>query len=111
VQAGYLLVDKKVKLLLNAGIASDFFLKNRISAVDKSLESVTINPGSDAPFKSVYFNGLLGAQASYEFLPRYLVTLEPRYKLAITDFTRPEASYSSAPSSFGVGVGIKYVFK
>ncbi|GJM29756.1 MAG: hypothetical protein DHS20C17_23910 [Cyclobacteriaceae bacterium] len=111
VLAGYLVVDRKVKLLLNAGIASDFFLKNRISAVDQTLESVTINPGSSAPFRSVYFNGLLGAQASYEILPRYLVTLEPRYKLAITDFTRPEVSYTSSPSSFGVGVGIKYVFK
>ena len=111
VQAGYLVMDKKIKLLLNAGIASDLFLKNRISSVDNSLESVTINPGSDAPFKSVYFNGLLGAQASYEFLPRYLITLEPRYKLAISEFTKSNTTYSSLPSSFGIGVGVKYVFK
>lgn len=111
VQAGYLLLDSRVKVLVNAGIASDFFLKNRISAVDQPLESVTINAGSGAPYRSVYFNGLVGAQASYEFLPRYVVTLEPRYKVALSDFTRPEVSYSSMPSSFGVGVGIKYVFK
>jgi len=111
VQAGYLIVNTKVKLLLNAGVSSDFFLKNRISAVDQQLESLTISPGSDAPFRSVFFSGLFGAQASYELLPRYVLTLEPRYKLALTDFTRPEVSYTSTPSSFGVGVGIKYVFK
>ena len=111
VQAGYLVLNKNIKLMLNAGLASDVFLKNRISSVDNSLESVTINPGADAPFKSVYFNGLLGAQASYEFLPRYLITLEPRYKLALSEFTRSTSAYSSLPSSFGIGVGVKYVFK
>ncbi len=111
VLAGFLVLDKRVKVLVNAGIASDIFLKNKITAVDRSLESITIHPGSNAPFKSVYFNGLVGAEASYEFLPRYLITLEPRYKLAISDFTRPETSYSSFPSSFGIGVGVKYIFK
>ena len=111
VQAGFLVLDKRVKLLVNAGVASDVFLKNKISAVDGSLESITINPGSDAPFRSVYFSGLVGAEASYEFMPRYLITLEPRYKLAISDFTRPETSYTSLPSSFGIGVGVKYIFK
>jgi hypothetical protein len=111
VQAGFLVLDKRVKVLVNAGVASDIFLKNKISAVDRSLESITINPGSDAPFRSVYFSGLVGAEASYEFMPRYLITLEPRYKLAISDFTRPETSYTSLPSSFGIGVGVKYIFK
>lgn len=111
VQAGYLVLDKKVKVLVNAGIASDIFLKNKITALDRSLESITINPGPNAPFRSVYFNGILGAEASYEFLPRYLITLEPRYKLAISEFTRPESSYSSFPSSFGIGLGVKYIFK
>ena len=111
VQAGFTLVDKRLQVLINAGIASDIFLKNRVAATDNSLESVTIKPGSNAPFRTVYFNGLLGAQASYEFLPRYMITLEPRYKVAISDFARPEANYNSLPSSFGVGVGVKYIFK
>ena len=111
VQAGFIVVDKKLQLLINAGIASDIFLKNRVTTTDNSLDPVTIRPGSDAPFRSIYFNGLLGAQASYEFLPRYMITVEPRYKLAISDFARPEANYTSLPSSFGLGVGVKYVFK
>lgn len=111
IQAGFVVHDKKVKLLVNAGIASDIFLRNEISPTDQSLESITISPGSTAPFKSVYFNGLLGAQASYAFLPRYLITLEPRYKVAINEFTKSEINYSSMPSSFGIGVGVKYVFK
>jgi hypothetical protein len=111
VQAGFTLVDKRLQVLINAGIASDIFLKNRVAATDNSLESVTIRAGSEAPFRTVYFNGLLGAQASYEFLPRYMITLEPRYKVAISDFARPEANYNSLPSSFGVGVGVKYIFK
>ena len=96
---------------MNGGVASDIFLKNEISAVDQSLETITINPGSNAPFKSVYFNGLVGAQVSYEFLPRYTVSLEPTYKIAISDFARPESNYSSLPSSLGVGVGVRYIFK
>ncbi len=111
VQAGYLVLDKNIKLTLSAGVASDVFLRNRISSVDNSLEAVTINPGSDAPFRSVYFNGLLGAQASYEFLPRYQLTLEPRYKLALSEFTKSNLAYSSLPSTFGIGFGVKYVFK
>jgi hypothetical protein len=111
VQMGFMVLDKRFKLLVNAGVAGDIFLKNRITAVDNSLEPVTINPGTGAPYKNVYFNGLVGAQASFEFLPRYILSLEPRYKLAISDFATPDASYSSLPSSFGVGVGVKYVFK
>jgi hypothetical protein len=111
IQAGYMLVDSRVKFQLNAGVSSDVFLKNKITAVDRSLESVTINSGSDAPFRSVYFNGLIGAQASYEFLPRYLITLEPRYKMALSEFTKSNHAYTSLPSSFGIGVGVKYVFK
>lgn len=110
-QAGYMLVDSRVKLQLNAGVSSDVFLKNKITAVDRSLESVTINSGSDAPFRSVYFNGLIGAQASYEFLPRYMITLEPRYKMALSEFTKSNYAFTSMPSSFGIGVGVKYVFK
>ena len=111
IQAGYLVIDKKVKLIVNGGVASDIFLKNKISAVDHSLETITINPGSNAPFKSVYFNGLVGAQVNYEFLPRYTISLEPTYKIALSDFARPGSNYSSLPSSLGVGVGVKYIFK
>jgi hypothetical protein len=111
VQAGYVVIDKKIKVLINAGVSSDIFLKNEISSVDQTLESITIKPGANAPFRTVYFNGLMGARASYEFLPRYIISLEPTYKLAISDFVRPETNYSSLPSSFGIGVGVRYVFK
>ncbi len=110
-QAGYIVLDKKIQLTINAGLAADIFLKNTISPSDASLESVTINPGSDSPYRTLYFNGMVGLQASYEILPRYSITLQPQYKIAISEFTKPDNTYSSLPASIGVGVGIKYNFK
>ncbi len=110
-QAGYIVLDKKIQLTINAGLAADIFLKNTISPSDASLESVTINPGSDSPYRTVYFNGIVGLQASYEILPRYSITLQPQYKIAINEFTKPDNTYSSLPASIGIGVGIKYNFK
>lgn len=110
-EAGYLVLDKKIQLSLNAGVAADWFLKNTISSTNQNLDRIIINPGSNSPYRSVYFNGLLGARASYEIMPRYSITLQPQYRVALNQFTKPNNSYSSLPSSVGLGVGIKYIFK
>jgi hypothetical protein len=104
-------LDGKVQLSINAGFAADFFLQNTLSPSDPSLDKITINPGSSSPYRSVYFNGLLGAQASYEILPRYSLTLQPQYRVALNRFTKQSNDFRSFPTSLGIGFGIKYNFK
>jgi hypothetical protein len=110
-EAGYQVLDGKVQLSINAGFAADFFLQNTLSPSDPSLDKITINPGSSSPYRSVYFNGLLGAQASYEILPRYSLTLQPQYRVALNRFTKQSNDFRSFPTSLGIGFGIKYNFK
>jgi|GEM_PF-3659056 len=110
-EAGYRVLDGKFQVSINAGFAADFFLQNTLSPSDPSLDEVTISPGSNSPYRSVYFNGLLGAQASYEFLPRYSLTLQPQYRVALNRFTKQSNDYRSFPTSLGIGFGVKYNFK
>lgn len=111
VKAGYLLVDRKVGLMLTAGVGADIFLSNTISENNDRLDDVKMSSGSESPFRDVNFNGLVGAELFYQISKQYHLTLEPNYSIALSPLTKSHSGFRSNPQTFGVTAGLKYYWK
>ena len=111
VTAGYVLFDKKVSLVLSAGVGTDFFLRNNVSPDNEGIEDFSVSPGEASPYRTVYFNGLMGTQLRYRFSKHYSFTFEPSYSIAINSFSKSNSDLNSFPDVFRIGVGLKYHFR
>ncbi|WP_020532357.1 hypothetical protein [Flexithrix dorotheae] len=112
VQAGYVIGQKKLSLIVKAGVASDFFLRNEISENSGSGYSVATNPGDvDSQFRRVYFNGSVGNEVNYSIHDNYSLSVEATYRFALNSFTKPTANFSSNPDGYAIGMVFRYHFK
>ncbi len=111
VKAGYLLVDRKVGLMLTAGVGADIFLSNTLSENNDRLDDVRMTSGSESPFRDVNFNGLVGAELFYKISRQYHLTLEPNYSIALSPITKSQSDFRSHPQTFGITAGLKYYWK
>jgi len=110
VTAGYVLGINKFNLILKAGVATDFFLRNEISDENDVLNTVTMTPGTDAPFRSVMLNGTVGNEINYKLNKHYSFSLTANYRFALQSFTKPEESFNSLPNAYGLGMAFRYHF-
>jgi hypothetical protein len=108
---GYVVIDKKIGLLLSPGISSEIFLKNQISDENRQLSTYTVYGGEDSPFNTVHFRGTFGAQVYYKLSEHYLISIEPNYQHSITDFNKEGAMFRSRPSNLGLSAGFRYIIR
>jgi hypothetical protein len=111
VSLGYYIIDKKFDWMLMAGLSTDFFLKNTFSDENGLFETTEIKAGEDSPYNSSYLNGSLGTLVGISFADKYRISLEPSYRLGLTDFTKESAAGVSQPSFFFITAGISYIFR
>lgn len=109
-QAGYLLVNKTFGLQLNAGVATDLFLQNTISADSDHLEKTSQPVGSDSPYRAVNLSGLLGTEFSYRFGENYRISLNPGIRYPFNTIYKSELGVQSTPLTFDVGLRFRYIF-
>lgn len=109
-QAGYLLVNKTFGVQLNAGVATDLFLQNTISADSDHLEKTSQPAGSDSPYRAVNLSGLLGTEFSYRFGENYRVSLNPGIRYPFNTIYKSELGVQSTPLTFDVGLRFRYIF-
>ncbi len=111
----YILVERSVGIALSTGVSSDFFLGGYIEGLDNSrlgnMERYQISAGEDSPFRKVHFNALVSAQLFYRAGHNYLITLEPTYKYAITDFNKRGSIFGSRPTQFGLAFGMRFILR
>ena len=110
VQAGYLLVNKKFGLQLNAGVSTDLFLENTITPEGENLNVTTQGRGEDSPYRSVNFSGLMGTEFSYRFGTHYRVALNPGLRYPLNSVYKNDVGVQSTPLTFDVGLRFKYIF-
>lgn len=110
-QIGYVVFDRQFGLLLSPGVSSEFFIRNRITDQNDRLNTYTINAGEDAPFNRVHFKAVLGAQLYYKLGEHYMISLEPSFQQAITNFSKSSSYFNSRPSNIGVAAGFRYLFR
>lgn len=111
VQAGYLIVNRKFGLQLNAGVSTDLFLQNTISPEGGSLDKTTQGRGEDSPYRGVNFSGLMGTEISYRLGGRYRISLNPGVRYPFSSVYKSSIGIQSTPLTFDVGLRFRYIFK
>jgi hypothetical protein len=110
-QAGYMVINKNFGLQLNAGVATDVFLQNTVSADGGNLDKTRQAIGEDSPYRSVNLSGLAGTELSYRFSKNYRVALNPGIRYPFNSIYRSELAVKSTPITFDVGLRFRYIFR
>ena len=106
---GYILVNKKIGWQINSGIASDFAMKNTLSDPSGSRQSYSQGAGSDSPYRSVNFAGLINTEISYKIGKNYRVSLVPGLRHSFN----PVLKSQSLGNQFvwDIGFRFRYILK
>jgi hypothetical protein len=95
---------------LNAGVATDFFIQNTIDPEGSSLDKTQVSRGSESPYRSTNFSGLVSTEFSYRFASRYRVSLNPGIRYPLNSIYKSESGISATPFIFDVGLRFRYIF-
>ena len=109
-QAGYLLLDRKFAVQLNAGVSTDLFLQNTITPDGGGLSKTTQGRGEDSPYRSLNFSGLMGTELSYKLSSRYRVSLNPGLRYPFKSIYKDNMGIDATPVTFDVGLRFRYIF-
>lgn len=110
-KAGYIVVDRKFNFKINAGIAADFYLGNKLKDTDNRVATLEITPGAESPYRDFSFSGLAGVEVGYRIADRLNLSIEPNYRHALQPATKQSSNFETTPSRFGVLAGLKYNFR
>ncbi|MGF1635547.1 MAG: hypothetical protein ACFCUU_00635 [Cyclobacteriaceae bacterium] len=108
---GYMVLDEKFSVTVTAGVATDFFIRGQVTSDNEYFTNIDSSPGETSPYKSAYFNGLIGTSFGYQFAKRYSIMLEPQYRTALNSFTKDGNYISSTPNTFMISFGLLYNFQ
>jgi hypothetical protein len=109
-QAGFLVVNRAFGLQLNAGVATDVFLQNIVTAEGENLDRTTQRIGEDSPYRPVNLSGLMGTEVSYRFGQHYRIALNPGIRYPFNSIYRSAVNVKSTPLTFDVGIRFRYIF-
>jgi hypothetical protein len=110
VQAGYLLVDRKIGLQVNSGLSTDFFMQNTLTDKSGQLASYSSGAGEESPYRSVSLAGLVGTELSYKISTHYRVSVAPGLRYSLNSVLKSN-EVSSNPLVWDVGFRFRYIFK
>lgn len=110
VQAGYLLVDRKLGLQLNSGISSDIFMQNTLTDKSGQLASNSSGAGDASPYRTVSWAGLMGTELSYKIATQYRISIAPGLRYSLNSVLKSEAAPVN-PLVWDVGFRFRYIFK
>ncbi len=109
VQAGYLIVDRRMGFQLNAGVAGDFFVRNSLQDRSGQLNTYTQSGGSDSPYRSVNWAGLISTELSYRLGRQYRVSFVPGVRYLFNSALKSGAITNSYMAD--VGFRFRYILK
>jgi len=110
VQAGYLLIDRKVGLQLNSGLATDIFLQNTLTDKSGQLDKYSEGAGTDSPYNTFSLSGLLGSELSYKIGTQYRLSVAPGLRYSMSSVLKSESGTAN-PLVWDLGFRFRYIFK
>lgn len=111
VQAGYLLVDRKVGVQFNTGVATDVFIRNSIVDQSGQLDKFSESAGASSPYRTISWSGLLGSEVSYKIADQYRISLVPGLRYSFNSVLKSQSGSISYPIMMDVGFRFRYIFK
>ncbi len=111
VKAGFIILDKRVNLRINAGVITNFYLGNTLKDPTKSLATIELSPGDNSPYRTVSFSGHAGLSVGYRLLKNLDLMVEPNYAQSIHPFIGTSSNFAATPSGLGLSAGVRYNFK
>ncbi len=110
-QAGYLIVNRKFGLQVNTGVATDFFIRNTLVDQTGQLSKFSETAGSNSPYRSVSWSGLLGTELTYKLANQYRISLVPGLRYSFNSVLKEQSGSISNPLMMDVGFRFRYIFK
>ena len=110
VQAGYLIIDRKIGLQFNAGVATDFFIRNTLADQSGQLSSYSQNAGNSSAYRSVNWSGLAATELSYKVATHYRVSLVPGLRYSFNSVLKSSTGSTLNPIVLDVGFRFRYIF-
>ncbi|EMR01647.1 hypothetical protein [Cesiribacter andamanensis] len=111
VALNYVVYERALGVALSGGLSADVFMGSRIADQDSRLEEFEISAGQDSPFNRLHLSGQLGLQLYYRAGHNYLLTLEPSYRHALSDFSKSGGFFNSRPSHVGIAAGFRFILR
>ncbi|HEY8937281.1 MAG TPA: outer membrane beta-barrel protein [Cyclobacteriaceae bacterium] len=111
VQAGYLAVNRKVGLQINAGVSTDLFMKNIKDPQGVTIETTTQGRGSDSPYRPLNFSGLFGTELSYKLGQHYRLAINPGLRYPFNSIYKSGVGVTSNPLTMDIGMRFRYIFR
>lgn len=110
VQAGYLLIDRKVGWQLNTGFATDIFLQNTLTDKSGQLDKYSEGAGEDSPYRTFSWSALMSTELSYKVGTQYRVSLAPGLRYTMSPVLKSDVG-SGNPIVWDFGFRFRYIFK
>jgi hypothetical protein len=110
IQAGYLLVDRKIGLQLNSGVSTDIFMQNTLTDKSGQLATYSSGAGDGSPYRSVSWSGLMGTELSYRLGTQYRISMVPGLRYSLNSVLKSDSAPSN-PLVWDVGFRFRYIFK
>jgi hypothetical protein len=109
-QAGYLFIDRKVGLQLNAGVATDIFIKNTLIDQSGKLPNYSETAGNNSSYQALNWAGLVGTELSYKVAKHYRVSLVPGLRYSFNSVLKSSTGPTLNPLVLDVGFRFRYIF-
>jgi len=110
VQAGYLLIDRKLALQWNAGVATDIFLRNTLKDQSGKSARYTQGSGADSPYRALNMAALTSTEISYKMGRQYRLSLVPGVRYSFQSALKSQSGTGN-PLIMDIGFRFRYIFE
>ena len=109
-QAGYLIIDRKAGIQVNAGVSADLFIRNTLADASGRLASYSDSAGDNSAFQTLNWSGLVGTELSYKVTKHYRVSLVPGFRYSFNSVLRSTTGSTLNPMVWDLGFRFRYIF-